>query len=126
MAFCKSCKAAIGGGEAFCPACGSATHAAHPAPVLRAEDVRPSKASAYAVIGSWSYVGTFLLMALPLVGFVLTIVWACGGAHNLNRRNLARSQLLLLLINVIFAAILAALLLAYGYTLDSLAQFVNL
>ncbi len=41
-----------------------------------------------------------ILMSLPVVGFILQIVWACGATRNLNRRNLARAYLILSLIGI--------------------------
>ena len=43
-------------------------------------------------------------MMIPLVGFILTIVWACGGTSNLNKRNLARAYLILMLIMLLISA----------------------
>ena len=126
MAFCENCGKPLGEGGTFCTACGASANAPRTAPVVRAAEAIPPKGSPYAVISSWSYVGTFLLMALPVVGFILTIVWACGGANNHNRRNLARSYLLLLVLDIILFAVAAALLFAAGYTLDSLAELASL
>jgi cell division protein FtsW (lipid II flippase) len=59
---------------------------------------------------------TLLLMAIPVVGFVLLFVYAFGNDENLNRKNWAKAQLiflaialaLVLLFVVVFGSIFAA------------------
>ena len=59
----------------------------------------------YRPISAWGYIGYNLLFAIPLVGFILLIVFAVSDA-NINRRNYARSFLCLLLIGAIITAII--------------------
>ncbi|MPM97772.1 hypothetical protein SDC9_144949 [bioreactor metagenome] len=47
------------------------------------------------------YVGSIIVMSIPLIGFIFMIVWACGGTANRNRVNLARAYLILLIIAVV-------------------------
>lgn len=47
-------------------------------------------------IGQW--IGTFLLTAIPLVGFILIILWAVGDGTNPNKKNWARASLILMAI----------------------------
>ena len=61
---------------------------------MEMNDIQPPKGSRYAVISPLGYLGTYLLLCIPLVGLILTLVWAFGGAHNQNRRNLARAMLI--------------------------------
>jgi len=42
----------------------------------------------------------FFLSAIPIVGFIMLMVWAFGGSVNLNKKNYARAILLLSLIGV--------------------------
>ena len=46
----------------------------------------------YRPIGMWGYFGYELLFAIPLVGFILLLVFSFGGASNINLRNFARSK----------------------------------
>lgn len=107
MAFCENCGKPVYPLDTVCSNCGtpvvqSAQPAAQPAPVsIRQEEVEPSSNSPYAVLSSWGFVGSILLMALPIAGFIIAIVWASGGTFNLNRRNLARGYLLI--IGIMFA-----------------------
>ena len=45
-----------------------------------------SQSSSYDVLSTWGFVGSMVVMSLPLIGFIMTIVWASGGTANLNRR----------------------------------------
>ena len=54
----------------------------------------------YRVLSPWAYFGYSILFAIPLIGFICAIVFACDSS-NLNRRNFARSYFCGLLIAVI-------------------------
>lgn len=45
----------------------------------------------YKPISMWGYFGYELLFAIPLVGFILLLVFSFGGTRNINLRNFARS-----------------------------------
>lgn len=85
-----------------------------------------SNSSAYDVLSSWGFVGSMIVMSLPLIGFIMTIVWASGGTTNLNRRNLARGYLLIMGFGILLSVILAFALASSGVTLNQLNQFNNL
>ncbi len=61
---------------------------------------------AYDVLSTGQYLGTVLLMCVPVIGWLATLIWALGGTKNFNRRNLARGVLLTFLIvtGVVLAA----------------------
>lgn len=56
---------------------------------------------------------TMLIMAIPLVGFIMLFVYAFGNNENVNKQNWAKAQLILLAIiiglGVIFLSIFGAL-----------------
>ena len=63
-------------------------------------------------VSAWGYVGYSILFAIPLIGFILLIVFSCS-TKNINRRNYARSFFCWLLIAIIigiltFAGIFSA------------------
>lgn len=68
----------------------------------------------YKPLSPWAYVGYQLLFAIPLVGFILLIVFSCGGTSNLNLKNFARSYWCTLLIGLIVVALAALLLITLG------------
>ena len=65
----------------------------------------------YRVLSPWAYFGYNLLFSIPLIGFILAIVFAFDSS-NLNRRNYARSFFCGLLIAVII--LVAFLVLGIG------------
>jgi len=57
-------------------------------------------------ISAWGYIGYHILFNIPIVGFILLIVFSLGGTKNINVRNFARSYLLLILISIVLVIIL--------------------
>ncbi len=55
------------------------------------------------------YIGMFILSAIPLVGFILTLVWAFGSDVNKNKKNYARAVLIMALIAIGLSIIIALL-----------------
>ena len=62
------------------------------------------------VMSVGSYIGTMLLSAIPLVGFILLLVWAFGSDTNPNKKNFCRAYLILMLIGVVLSIIFAGVL----------------
>jgi hypothetical protein len=65
-------------------------------------------------IGAWGYFGWSLLFSVPIVGFILLIVFSVGGTDNLNLRNFARSYWCSLLVALIFMGLGFAVFFALG------------
>ena len=88
--------------------------AAYPQPAAQAapaaEDPdKPDKKSKYAPMTSLGMAVELFLMSIPVVGFVLMILWSCGVCRKIARRNLARAYLILLIVGLVVAVILAIL-----------------
>lgn len=67
----------------------------------------------YTPISMWGYFGYQILFSIPVVGFILLIVFSFGGTANKNLRNFARSYfcfviLLVILVLAIGIPIIAA------------------
>ena len=77
---------------------------------------------AYDVLSSGQYLGTVLLMAVPVIGWLAVLIWALGGTRNFNRRNLARGVLFAFLIVV---GVLAAAAAALYYLLPDVLSVVT-
>ena len=69
----------------------------------------------YRPISMWGYFGYQLLFAIPLVGFVLIIVFSFGATPNQNLRNFARSYFCLLII----AAAIALLMFLFVFSMHN-------
>ena len=67
-------------------------------------------------ISMWGYFGYSLLFMIPLVGFILMLIFALGGTSNVNLRNYARSQfcvwIILLILGFVLGIIPGLLMLA--------------
>jgi len=89
------------------PAYGPARRGNGPPPEAPRPPARkaPGPNSPYAPISTWGFVGTMLLMSIPIVGLVLAIVWAFGGCRKINKRNLSRAFLILMAIGLVFSLI---------------------
>ena len=137
---CPSCNLELGENAKFCPICGSTVtrpapievepEPAQPAveqPVFQAPvqpvfqaPVAPQKPE-QKLMGPWGYVGWQILFSIPLVGFILLIVFSFDNS-NLNRRNFARSYWCALLLAVILIILVVVLLLVLGVSLSEVAN----
>ena len=61
----------------------------------------------YRPISMLGYFGYEILFSIPIVGFILLLVFSFGGTKNVNLRNFARSYFCLLILVVIFAIVVA-------------------
>lgn len=129
---CTKCGYETSDDTIFCPNCGekvsdteTAAPAAPVAPVAAPEQPQPAAPQevvitkevipdAYKPLSPWAYLGWQFLFSIPLVGFILLIVFSTGAARNRNLRNFARSYWCLLLLALIIAvvALLVVILLA--------------
>lgn len=71
---------------------------------LTAESVKGTK---YEPISAWGFIGIMLLMCIPVVGLILTIVWACGGCRKICKRSLARAAIIMTVIGIVIFIIFA-------------------
>lgn len=68
----------------------------------------------YKPISAWGFVGWTLLFNLPLAGWIIVIVMACGVSPKKNVTNFARSFLLMWLLITIISIIVSLLVFALG------------
>jgi len=54
-------------------------------------------------VGDWFV--TLLLTSLPMVGFIMLLVWAFGGGAKASKRNFARASLIFMLIGSVIGII---------------------
>lgn len=75
--------------------------------------------SEYRPLSAWAYFGYNLLFSIPLIGFIMLIVFAFDSS-NINRRNYARSFFCGLLLAVIILIVVFVLFLCLGVSLSSM------
>lgn len=133
MANCIQCGAPLSEGSRFCTSCGSSLGAVesaeqgYPQPpppqrVSRRPDAgrqpkspAPGSGSKYELISTGGIIGIMFLMAIPVIGQLLMIVWALGGCRKIQKRNLARAALIMTLIALILGAVI-------GFAAKKMAQ----
>ncbi len=108
--FCTNCGATLSDDKQFCTECGTPMNkppetepvsTPQPTPILQ-----PEHGSPYEPITVGGYIGIMLLMCIPLIGIILTIVWACGGCKKINKRNLARASLIMIAIGLVISLLM--------------------
>lgn len=109
--FCSNCGKEVPNDAVFCPECGTEVRKPAPQPIVISEPVvsvpepvpdapepkqTPSQADDPAIpeenrpLSPWAYFGFRLLFMIPVIGFILLIVFSFAG-KNVNRKNFARS-----------------------------------
>lgn len=67
-----------------------------------------------------NYVGTLLLLCVPILGFVLSLIWAFDGSTNINKKNLARAILILGVIGILFWILVGGLIIGSLASISSI------
>ena len=75
----------------------------------------------YRPLSAWAYFGYNILFAIPLVGFIMLIVFAFDSS-NINRRNYARSFFCAYLVAIIFLIVVLILALFLVISLNSISN----
>ncbi|HJJ14055.1 MAG TPA: hypothetical protein OIM42_04250 [Clostridiaceae bacterium] len=76
----------------------------------------------YRPLSAWAYFGYNILFAIPLVGFIMLIVFAFDSS-NINRRNYARSFFCAYLVAIIILIVVLILALFLGISLNSISNY---
>ena len=100
--FCTECGAAMENDRAFCPNCGKAVEDNNRE--MFKEPVRRSNVEEPMSLGDW--IITLLITYIPVVGFIMTIVWALT-ASNTSKKNFARANILFMIIGFVFVVLMS-------------------
>lgn len=94
-----------------------------------AQAAAPHPDSPYAPVGIGAFLGTQLLLCIPVVNLIVMIVWACGGCRKINLRNFARAWLIWVAIGFVLSIVLFILLGAaisqYLYEFSDMMDMLN-
>lgn len=53
------------------------------------------------------YIGMYLIQLIPVVGFILLLVWAFSADTNLNKKNWAKAMLIIMLIGIVLTIVIS-------------------
>ena len=105
LRFCKNCGLLLPHDADRCPQCGTPAPAAAPRPAAQPGPAAPlydaaAKEDAIPAMSQADTTITMILFAIPVVGFILALVWSFGGTHEAARKRLARAYLIRTLVAV--------------------------
>ena len=81
----------------------------------------PLPGGKYELISTKGLIGIMLLMCIPVVGQILMIVWALGGCRKIQKRNLARASLIMMVVALVISFILGLVLKSlFGKVVDKI------
>ena len=63
----------------------------------------------YKPISMWGYFGYELLFSIPVIGFIILLVFAFGGTGNINVKNFARSYFCMFILVLVFGLLIFGL-----------------
>lgn len=78
------------------------------------------------VIGIGGWIGTFVLLCLPLINLIMIIVWACGGSKYKSKVNFARAALIIALAAaILLTAFTLVCVLVFRSQFDSFINWIT-
>lgn len=111
---CRNCGKDIADGSPVCNYCGYTTEAPGQQPMPMA----PNTINALPMtVGS--YIITLIVLAIPLVGFIMSLVWSFSSNVNINKKNLCRAILIIYLVSALLSIVIA---LVTGFSISMLTD----
>ncbi|MBQ3567304.1 MAG: hypothetical protein IJA25_00040 [Anaerotignum sp.] len=98
---CKKCGGAVKMEDQFCMHCGMPLEKEES---VREENRNDNKAE---VLSMGDYLLMLILLAIPVVNFIVCILWIISGNGNPNRKNFAKAWLIISVVGTILSGILA-------------------
>ena len=80
-------------------------------------EAEPDRNGKWGTITTWGWIGILLLLQIPIVNFVLVIVWSFGVSKKQVKQSFARAVLILGLVTAIISVVGTILLVRYGSSL---------
>lgn len=91
--YCEQCGEKLRKGSTICPNCGTSKNKVN---YLITEENLPEQ---FKPISMWCYLGYQLLFSIPVIGWIMLIIFAISKDENINVQNFARSYFCFLLIS---------------------------
>ena len=111
MAFCKNCGVEIAGDQVVCDSCAEKFTAPKAAVTESSTPCTCQEDPAKKVVGIFTYIGLFILFAIPLIGFISTIIFSFAPKSK-SLKNFSRAMLIWKIVGILIAVILASAILA--------------
>lgn len=137
MAICEACGTEFPNSRKSCPQCGEEVDFNSQQGAARRDNYRRKRdrggysdgnpAYVYSTpkdrlpMTTGSFLGSLIMMGIPIIGLIVQIMWSLGGASNVNRKNLARAYLIFSIIRIVI--LFAIAFLAYDYVSDFISNF---
>lgn len=106
---------------------GAPNQGAVPGPASYTNNQAPLPGSEYETVGIGGYMGFMFLFAIPVIGWIIAIVVACGGSKRVNLRNFAKAYLIWLAIAIVLTIVAVVLFMTvferYFYGVSSLFRY---
>ncbi|MBQ9091802.1 MAG: zinc ribbon domain-containing protein [Anaerotignum sp.] len=98
---CKKCGGAVKMEDQFCMHCGMPLEKEEPVREGRQDD---NKAE---ILSMGDYLMMLILLAIPVVNFIVCILWIISSNGNPNRRNFAKAWMIVAVVGTVLSGILA-------------------
>ncbi len=59
------------------------------------------------IVSIWEWIGTFILLAIPVVNLIMIVIWLFSGSTNPSKRNFILAQLIVFAVIFVLIAIVA-------------------
>lgn len=74
-------------------------------------------------LSAWQYALNIFLSLIPLVGFILLLVWAFSSGENIHRKNWAKGRLIIMVIGYVFVFLFFFLIVGLGSIAAILSEY---
>ena len=104
------------------PAAYAAQPVYQPQPVYQAPpatEAAPPQGSRYAPISALGYLGYYIVFAVPVLGLILSFVWAKDKTGSINRQNLAKLMLVFKILGILALIVSGVFVAIYWSTISS-------
>lgn len=128
--FCPKCGSNVPDSVKFCPTCGEVISAEpqqreEPAAQPQQPVYQPSPAAGTDVMKVSEFFWTDFLLAIPLVGLILALVWGFSSDVNQNKRNYCRAKLIWILVGIGITVLLTIIAAVAGVGLLSSLRYMS-
>ncbi len=100
--YCQNCGKKLEDGQEYCLSCGASNNKNNSNGAINENNI-PAE---YKPISMWGYFGYEILFSLPLVGFIMLLIFSFGGTANKNLKNFARSYFCFMIVAVVLVVVL--------------------